>query len=491
VVIENRYLQCAMTVPEEADLRGKSGVEIAQRWPRKPVQDLGKALGILLLVLAITGAGAAQAGSPPQAGASASSQQSLPSPLTLSQAVTIALTNSSVLRTAQSRLEQATGRSAQSRSVLLPQVEGNAWQAYMTINLKGLGIDIPTVPQGKSDPFGSFNARVALSQDLLNIANLESWKSSRSKQDSSRLLVQNAREIVVLNVVAAYLQALRAKSSRDALNEQTKLAADLYKLTVDRVKQGVSASLESNRALQQVNSLEQQRQEAEQSYVTAKLILANTLQVHITSDFEVDDNAAYGTDTTVDRQAAVSSALASRPDYRAAQAGVRAAELQVRSAKAYRWPVLGTVFSDGQSGDSPVNNQNTYRIAGTLYIPIFTSGRIRGQIDESQGALHEAQAGLDQLRSQIETEVQTAIAGVEWARKEVETSASNVKLSREEVQLTSQRFTQGVTDNTEVVNAQDRVSKADDARVRAMYTLGLARANLARATGEAEKMYRK
>jgi outer membrane protein TolC len=240
-----------------------------------------------------------------------------------------------------------------------------------------------------------------------------------------------------------------------------------------------------------VNSLEQQRQEAEQSYVTAKLILANTLQVHITSDFEVDDNAAYGTDTTVDRQAAVSSALASRPDYRAAQAGVRAAELQVRSAKAYRWPVLGTVFSDGQSGDSPVNNQNTYRIAGTLYIPIFTSGRIRGQIDESQGALHEAQAGLDQLRSQIETEVQTAIAGVEWARKEVETSASNVKLSREEVQLTSQRFTQGVTDNTEVVNAQDRVSKADDARVRAMYTLGLARANLARATGEAEKMYRK
>jgi len=89
------------------------------------------------------------------------------------------------------------------------------------------------------------------------------------------------------------------------------------------------------------------------------------------------------------------------------------------------------------------------------------------------------------------SEVLTAIAGVEWARKEVETSAANVKLSREEVQLTRQRFTQGITDNTEVVNAQDRVSKADDARVRAMYTLGLARANLARATGAAEKTYRK
>ena len=66
-----------------------------------------------------------------------------------------------------------------------------------------------------------------------------------------------------------------------------------------------------------------------------------------------------------------------------------------------------------------------------------------------------------------------------------------MKVSREEVELSRQRFTQGVADNTEVVNAQDRVSRADDARVRAMYTLGLARANLARATGAAEKTYRK
>jgi outer membrane protein TolC len=59
------------------------------------------------------------------------------------------------------------------------------------------------------------------------------------------------------------------------------------------------------------------------------------------------------------------------------------------------------------------------------------------------------------------------------------------------VELSRQRFAQGIVDNTEVVNAQDRVSKADDARVRAMYTLGLARANLARAMGQAEKTYRK
>ncbi len=421
----------------------------------------------------------------------ATGNPALPNPLTLSQAVTIALANNSVVRQAQAHVAQAAGQYAQSRSVMLPQIEANARQAYLTINLRGLGIDIPTVPQGNSDPFGSMDARITLSQDLLNIANREAWKSSSAKQESSRLLLGNAREIVVLNVVGAYLQALRVKGSRDALGEQTKLAEDLYKLTQDRVKQGISARLEAIRAQEQLNSLEQQLQEAEQNYIAAKLNLANLLQTSITADFEVEDAAAYGVEAAQDRAAAVTSALDSRADYRAAKSSVRAAELQIQSAKATRYPTLSTSFSDGQSGDSPVHNQNTFRLQGTLNIPIYNGGRIRGQIDEAKGAMLETQASADQLRSQIETDVLTAIAGVEWALKQVETSATNVKLSREEVDLSRQRFAQGVTDNTEVVNAQDRVSKADDARVRAMYTLGLARANLARAMGAAEKTYRK
>ncbi len=253
--------------------------------------------------------------------ASAADRPEVPKQLTLSQALTIALSNNSNIREAQARLGQASGQYAQSRSTLLPQLDANIRQSYLTINLRGLGLDIPGVAEEqRTGPFGSMDARVTLTQDLLNIANLQAWKSSRSRENSSRLLVDNAREVVVLNVVAAYLQALRAKGSRDALTEQTRLANDLYKLTEDQVKQGVSAPLESNRAQQQVNSLEQQSQEAEQSYITAKFTLANLMQTNITADFEVADEAAYGAETTLDREAALSAALASRPDYRSALA---------------------------------------------------------------------------------------------------------------------------------------------------------------------------
>jgi outer membrane protein TolC len=420
----------------------------------------------------------------------------LPAQLTLAEALNIALSNSTTIREAMAHLDQAAGLYQQSRSALLPQLDVATRQGFQTLNLQGFGIDLPTilggrVSRGLIGPFGSMDARVLLTQDLFNLAAVRAWQSYRSRRESSRLLVDNAREVVALNVVAAYLEALKNKATRDTLAEQTKLADELYRLTRDRVTQGVSAELDANRAMQKVNSLEQQWQQAAQGYIAAKLGLANILQARITSNFEVADDAAYGAGAPPDRAHAISTALATRADYRAGESDVKAAELEIRSIKASRLPTLGMTVTDGQSGGSPVNNVNTYRVQGSIDFPLYTGGRIRGQIEEAEGALREARAALDQNRFQIETDVLTAISGVEWALKEVETSARNVVLSRQEVQFARSRFAQGISDNTEVVNAQDRLTQADEAQIRAKYVLGLARANLARATGAAQKSYRK
>src|SRR5947209_10874462 len=131
----------------------------------------------------------------------AAEQPSLPPELALSQALSLALTNSSTIRTAMARLDEASGRSQQSRSPLLPQLSIGAHQAYQTVNLAGIGIELPFAT-GLLGPFGSMDARVFLSQQLLNISHLRASKSDRARQDSSRLLVQNARELVALSVVA-------------------------------------------------------------------------------------------------------------------------------------------------------------------------------------------------------------------------------------------------------------------------------------------------
>src|SRR5215472_9241876 len=190
----------------------------------------------------------------------------LPLVLTLPQALDIALKNSTNIRTAMAQLDQAKGQYEQLRSPLLPQLDVHARQSLLTVNLVGLGV--PVIGEtGKIGPFGSMDARVFLTQELFNLADRRAWQGARWRQNSARFMVQDARELVALNVVATYLEALKDKASRDSLVAQRSLADDLYQLTRDRVTHGVAAELEANRAMQQVNSLEQQRQEAEQRYI--------------------------------------------------------------------------------------------------------------------------------------------------------------------------------------------------------------------------------
>ena len=153
----------------------------------------------------------------------------LPAEVTLKQALDIALQNSTNIRTAMAQLDQASGRYEQSRSPLIPQLDIKAHQDYLTVNLAGLGFLVPGVT-GKVGPFASMDARFFMKWDLLNLGNIRGRQSSRSRQESSRLLVDNARELIALRVVATYLETLRAKASRDSLLAQTKLAEDLYRL---------------------------------------------------------------------------------------------------------------------------------------------------------------------------------------------------------------------------------------------------------------------
>ena len=141
--------------------------------------------------------------------ATAADRPDLPSDLTLNEALAIALNNSTVIRNAQAALEQATGRYAQARSPSSRRWISELRQNLQTVNLIGIGIPIAGAT-GKIGPFGSMDARIFVSQEIFNLANRRSWKSSRAREDSSRLMVNNARELVALNVVATYLDALQS-----------------------------------------------------------------------------------------------------------------------------------------------------------------------------------------------------------------------------------------------------------------------------------------
>ncbi len=426
----------------------------------------------------------------------AAERPQVPPKLTLQRAVEIALRQSPLVRQAAGRVRQAEASRDLLRAARLPQVSVTAFEAVRTVNLDAQGIQIPAIPglgrplPERVGPFSQFDARALLVQEVLSFPSHYRQRAGRTRLEASQAEGRNTRELLTLRVVLAYTEALRDQALEATLRQQLSLARQLYTITTDRQQQGVTSSLEVKRSLQQVNNLQQALYEAEQALTADKLGLANLLHAKISADYELADIEAFYDTRPPDQAATLTAALRARPDYQAAQAQVRAAELEVRGARAERYPTVTFAADYGQSGRRTFHNLNTYRIQGSLQIPVYLGGALAAKADEAEGRLAEAEAFRDEIEARVETDVLTALAAVDSARRQVEVAAETIALAREELDLSTARFVQGVSDNTEVVNAQDRLARAEQNRIRALFNLNAARANLYRSVGAAETIYR-
>ena len=92
---------------------------------------------------------------------------------------------------------------------------------------------------------------------------------------------------------------------------------------------------------------------------------------------------------------------------------------------------------------------------------------------------------------EFEQELRQALLDLDSAAEEVSVAGAGLDLAQKEVELAQLRFSQGVTNNVEVISAQDALARANDNQIVALYRYNQARADLARATGQMEAVYAK
>jgi outer membrane protein TolC len=122
-----------------------------------------------------------------------------------------------------------------------------------------------------------------------------------------------------------------------------------------------------------------------------------------------------------------------------------------------------------------------------LNIPIFQGGKAHADVLQAEASLRQAQQQLANLRGQIDYEVRTALLDLAAAAEQVEVARSSVQLAEETLTQSRDRFTAGVTDNLEVVQAQESVASAHESYISSLYAHNVAKVALARAIGFAEE----
>ena len=419
-----------------------------------------------------------------------------PLPLSLDDALQRGLKYNLGSIDAQQSQRQAQGGSVAALSQLLPNLSGGLRESVQQIDLASYGFKF-SVPPGSGfsfpnivGPFNYFDLRGALTQRLADVQAIRTYQSSRESERAADLAAADAREIVVYVVTAGYLQVLAEAARVDSANVQVTSAQAIYQQAADRFHSGLSAKIDMTRSQVELQT-QQQRLTGEQAdYAKDKIALARLIGLSPGQEIILTDTLPYAPLENLTLDQAIVLASQNRSDLKAAEARFHAAELSRKAAVAERYPTLDIAADYGVIGINPSNSHGTFSVTGEVKFPIWEGNRVHGDILRADASLEQRRADYENLRARVEADVRNAFLDLNAAADQVRVAQSRRELARDELAQARDRFSSGVADTIEVVQAQEVVSGAEQDYIASLNAHNLAKAGVARATGQAEKIMR-
>src|SRR5262245_28377720 len=260
--------------------------------------------------------------------------------LTMSDAISRGLEHNLAIIAADSRVGDAEGTRLRSLASLLPHVDGVVRQSSQILNVAAFGFTGFSGIPNLIGPFGVFDARLAVTTPLVDIAGMRELQSSRAGLDAERLTRDGTRETVVLVIGSLYLDAVADRARVEAASAQVRTARVLLQAAEDQRAAGVAAGIDVLRQQTQLQTASSREIDATNAFEQAKLRLARAIGLPPEQRFDLASRPAYVAAEAIDAEQASTIALDARPDIRAAEARLASARAERGAATASHLPSL-------------------------------------------------------------------------------------------------------------------------------------------------------
>jgi outer membrane protein TolC len=408
--------------------------------------------------------------------------------LTLRDAITRALRYNLATIESGENARIARGQRLLALSKLLPQVSAGVSEHVEQINLTTFGLKLPGVPP-VIGPYSYSSVDASLSQTLFSFESIQRFRAARTTEQASQLSYNDVLDVVTLAVGNAYLQVIETSSRIQAQEAQVQNARALYDEAADEVQAGTAPRIDLTRTEVQLHTEEYNLSVSRNNFDIAKLDLSRTIGLPLGQEFDLADQLPYSDINPPSVDDALKLAYRSRSDLRAALSSEKAADQTLSAAKGERFPVIAANGGYGDVGPTFGQSHGDFTFQAGVNVPIFTGGRIKGDIAQAEAQLRQRRAEAENIRGGIDYDVRAAFLNLNAAKEQIEVAKQNVSLANESLARSKDRFTSGVTDSVEVVQAEQALASANDQYISSLYNHSLAKLSLARALGVARTNY--
>lgn len=440
---------------------------------------------VLILATSSIGRGQQPAPSVPFAPPAAQAPAQSANPLPLDEAVRLAITQASSFQQARFAEQIAAEDVRQARLAFLPRVVSTFSHIY---NSPAIGVTPREMSFISADAINQTEALAGVTGDLDTAGRLRATlRRSVALLEAARAGTEVARRALVQGVNEAYYGlALAAARRRSA--ELTLTAAEEFERVTGMLRDaGEVAEVDLTRARLQTAT---RRDELEQARI-AESVAADSLRVFVGYDFTApiattDLTIAPPDVTELNRFTA--QTIATRPEFAQFEAQRRAAEQEVKIARADRLPQVTYSLNGGFDTDSlrpsPLKTHTGVLASISVTIPIFDWGVSRSRERQAQlrarTAEQERQLALRNFAQQFYTARAQALSAASRVRL-LEASLSDAERN---LQTSIARYRAGEAPILEVTDAATTLATQRAALFQALFDYQIARARLAQAAGQ-------
>jgi outer membrane protein len=412
-------------------------------------------------------------------------------PLSLDEAIAIALETQPLIQARLSDYLAAAYRVDQAFSPLLPQLGASVTVARTQSAQQSSGLRVGTggliVSSGQPrtvtsirDPAENTRAVVSLSQVLFDFGKtFASTDAARRLAEQAQENVELQRQLITLAVKESFINInfarrlirvqeqaleradLNLRSARGFFEVGTRPKSDVARAEVDVA----NARLDLIRA-----------RNAEQ---VARVGLNTAMGIAADAPTDVQDNLVYE-ETTVNRGQLLGEALAQRPEYK--QARLRVSEAEARMRRAFR-DFFPDVTANAFYGGTRTDLNEIWEVGVALSWTIFDGGNRIARFRETKASVESAQATVRSTELDIGREVEQAQLIVNEGRERIAAAQVAVASAQENFRLAQGRFDAGVGTILELTDAQLFLTQAQNTEAQALADYRIAVARLERAIG--------
>ncbi len=400
--------------------------------------------------------------------------------LTLDQAVETALRQNPAVTAAQRTIEEGDARIRQARADYFPQLGFNG---IAKAGLSGATNALGLVGLPNSPFYRNFADSLNAYQDVFDFGRRQHRTAmERRIREALEADLSATEASVTLQAQRSYYAVLRTQRLREASAEVvTSQEASLRQAQAFYDAQ-IRSRVDLELARAALARAQLQLLEAQRNVRITAAELGRAMGTSQDVTYVLDEpSAELPKQEPVDQL--IEEAYRIRPELLSIRAARNAAEEAVEFARSQKKPLLGLTFSGGWARFADVMANQLVAGGAGLLLPLFTGGRLEGQIEEAQAVLRFTESREEDVLQQVTLEIHSADVRLLNALASLPVLHTQADAARQALRLATERYRERLGSIVELNQAQANVAEALAGEVTGLYQVKTAESELRFAVG--------